>query len=140
VRPLLRARRADVLAHLERHGLAFAKDPSNHDARFLRVRIRHEVLPLLSELSPAIVSHLCGLADELGGPQLPAVRDGRGVELLLGKSQRRELGHALRDRSARARVLLKGGRILRLSPSDGRPEILEAAKTRWKTPKPPQTG
>jgi tRNA(Ile)-lysidine synthase len=140
VRPLLRAGRADVLRHLERHRLPHATDPSNRDARFLRVRVRHEVLPLLTALSPAIVSHLCALADELGGPPLPEVRDETGARLLLGKSQRRELGRALRDRSARARVLLKGGRILRLSPSDGRPEIEEAPKTRWKTPKPSQSG
>lgn len=139
VRPLVRARRADAIAHLERHGVGFARDPSNHDARFLRVRVRQELLPLLAELSPRIVAHLCSLADELGGPALPEVREAPGTSLLLGKAQRAELGQALRDQSARARVLLKGGRVLRLSPSDGRPEILEAAKTRWKTPKPPQT-
>lgn len=139
VRPLVRARRTDVLAHIERHRLTHASDPSNRDARFLRVRVRHELLPLLSELSPGIVSHLCALADELAGPELPAVRDAAGLRLLLGKSQRRELARAVRDRSARARVLLKGGRILRLSPDDGRPEILEAAKTGRTTPKPPQS-
>ena len=66
IRPLLRATRADVLAHLERHHLAYATDPSNRSTRFLRTRVRHELLPLLSALSPQIVAHLCALADQLG--------------------------------------------------------------------------
>ncbi len=65
VRPFIRARRADILAHLERHHIAFARDPSNESARFLRTRIRQEVLPLLEELDPAVVTHLCALADDL---------------------------------------------------------------------------
>ncbi len=61
IRPLLQARRADVLAHLGRHRLAFAEDPSSRDPRFTRVRVRRELLPLLEDLSPAIVEHLCAL-------------------------------------------------------------------------------
>ncbi len=64
IRPLHKALRADVDAHLARHGLPFASDPSNRDPRFLRVRVRHEVLPLLERLSPRIVEHLGRLADE----------------------------------------------------------------------------
>ena len=33
---MIRARRADVLAHLERHGVPFADDPSNLDPAFTR--------------------------------------------------------------------------------------------------------
>jgi tRNA(Ile)-lysidine synthase TilS/MesJ len=35
------------------------------DPRFLRARVRHELLPLLQALSPGIVDHLNGLADDL---------------------------------------------------------------------------
>ncbi len=65
VRPLLRARRHDIDLHLERHHVPFARDPSNHDPRFTRVRVRHEVLPLLASLDPRVVEHLSALADEL---------------------------------------------------------------------------
>ncbi|HEX7665880.1 MAG TPA: tRNA lysidine(34) synthetase TilS [Polyangiaceae bacterium] len=65
VRPLFFATRADVDLHLARHAVPFARDPSNGDPRFLRVRVRNEVLPLLRELNPGVVSHLCRLADEL---------------------------------------------------------------------------
>lgn len=71
IRPLLRAGKSDVLAHLERHHLEFARDPSNIDPAFLRVRVRHELLPLLATLSPQIVRHLNALADALGGSSLP---------------------------------------------------------------------
>jgi tRNA(Ile)-lysidine synthase len=66
IRPLYRARRGDVLAHVARHHIPHADDPSNRDPRFLRSRVRHEVLPLLERLSPRIVEHLCSLADEAG--------------------------------------------------------------------------
>lgn len=65
IRPLLLARRADVEAHLRRHGVPFSVDPSNDDRRFLRARVRHELMPLLAELSPGVVGHLTGLADDL---------------------------------------------------------------------------
>lgn len=66
IRPMLRARRADVLSHLGRHHIPFADDPSNADPRFARVRVRHELLPLLTDLSPGVVGHLNALADDLG--------------------------------------------------------------------------
>ena len=36
------------------------------ERRFLRTRVRFELLPLLEQLSPQIVSHLCAFADALG--------------------------------------------------------------------------
>jgi tRNA(Ile)-lysidine synthase len=65
IRPLHRARRADVDAHVARHHVPHAIDPSNADPRFLRVRVRGELLPALERLSPRVVEHLCRLADEL---------------------------------------------------------------------------
>ncbi len=65
IRPLYRARRADVDAHIARHHLAYTVDPSNRDPRFLRTRVRHELVPALERLSPRIVEHLCRLADEM---------------------------------------------------------------------------
>ncbi|MGD0528409.1 MAG: tRNA lysidine(34) synthetase TilS [Polyangiaceae bacterium] len=72
IRPFYRARRADVAAHVARHALPHALDPSNRDPRFLRTRVRFEVLPLLERLSPRIIEHLCSLADaaaEARGPR-----------------------------------------------------------------------
>ncbi|MCO5171479.1 MAG: tRNA lysidine(34) synthetase TilS [Planctomycetes bacterium] len=51
VRPLLRVTRAEVEDHLRARGLAdlVVEDGSNRDRRFLRNRLRHDVLPLLRE-------------------------------------------------------------------------------------------
>jgi tRNA(Ile)-lysidine synthase len=66
IRPMIRARRRDVEAHLARHGIPSASDPSNRDPRFLRTRVREEILPALERLSPRVVEHLCALADDRG--------------------------------------------------------------------------
>jgi hypothetical protein len=54
-----------VARHLERFGLPASTDPSNADPRFLRVRVRGEVLPVLESLAPRVVESLCALADDL---------------------------------------------------------------------------
>jgi len=64
IRPLLRARRVDIDAHIARHRVPHAIDPSNRDPRFLRARVRMDLLPELERLSPRIVEHLCALADD----------------------------------------------------------------------------
>jgi tRNA(Ile)-lysidine synthase len=65
IRPMIFAPRSAIDAHLARHGLPTALDPSNDDPRFLRTRVRKELLPLLRALSPGIVNHLTGLSDDL---------------------------------------------------------------------------
>jgi tRNA(Ile)-lysidine synthase len=48
IRPLIDARRADVVAHLEHAALPWIEDPSNRDLRFLRNRVRHQILPVIA--------------------------------------------------------------------------------------------
>jgi tRNA(Ile)-lysidine synthase len=65
VRPLLRVRRAEVLAFLVARGQAFRQDSSNTDLRFTRNRLRHELLPhLAARYNPAVVEVLCRLAEQ----------------------------------------------------------------------------
>jgi tRNA(Ile)-lysidine synthase len=71
IRPMLRARRSDVEAHIARHHIPHCSDPSNDDPRFLRVRVRHELLPVLERLNPRAVDHMCALADEVGALRPP---------------------------------------------------------------------
>jgi len=105
IRPLIHATRADVSAHVDRHGIEVAQDPSNTDRRFLRVRVRRELMPLLRELSPRITEQLCGLADALAGQQAAA-----GPLAGLGRAQRREIERARQLGRAGVMLRLAGGR------------------------------
>jgi len=68
IRPLLDTGRAEIEAYLAARGLSHREDRSNRDTTFLRNRIRHELLPLLSSYNPGISNCLTGtaalLADE----------------------------------------------------------------------------
>ncbi|MDB4972193.1 MAG: tRNA(Ile)-lysidine synthetase [Myxococcaceae bacterium] len=64
VRPLIDCPRAWVHAYVTEAGLAVAHDPSNLDPRYLRVRVRGELLPLLSRENPKLAEHLAHLADD----------------------------------------------------------------------------
>jgi tRNA(Ile)-lysidine synthase len=128
VRPLIRARRTDIVAHLERHGVPHADDPTNRDPRFLRTRVRRELLPLLAELSPRIVEHLCDLADATLEREssdhgaVPDVLEG----LRLGRAQREELARALKNRNRAARVRISGGRIAAVDLSSRKIVLIKA--------------
>jgi tRNA(Ile)-lysidine synthase len=62
-RPLLRVWRVDVAAYCAALGLVTAEDPSNADPRFLRSRVRHELIPALEAVFPAARRRLCVLAE-----------------------------------------------------------------------------
>lgn len=67
--PILALRRAETRALCAAEGLAPVDDPSNADARFLRTRVRHEVLPLLEavagrDLAPVLARQAALLADD----------------------------------------------------------------------------
>jgi tRNA(Ile)-lysidine synthase len=64
IRPLLDCSRLNVRAYAAERALPFVDDPSNHQRDFERVRIRHEVLPVLLAEDPRVVEHLCALSDE----------------------------------------------------------------------------
>lgn len=120
IRPFLRARKSDILAHLARHAVPFAEDPSNRDRRHQRVRVRAELLPLLMDLSPGIVEHLNALADALG--EGSAALDVGPIPL--GRAQRRLLARAVSRRQREARIPLPGGRILGLDSVTLEPRLL----------------
>src|SRR5207253_3921701 len=63
IRPLIALRRSALEAELRRAGLSWVEDPTNRDPKFLRNRIRHELLPLLSDsYNPEISATLVRLA------------------------------------------------------------------------------
>jgi len=60
IRPLLEVRRRDIAAHLASRELGWVEDASNRDTRFLRSRLRHDVIPFLEgAFGPHVVASLC---------------------------------------------------------------------------------
>lgn len=51
LRPLLECPRAALLCYLRDRGEVWLEDPTNRDPRYLRNRVRHELLPLLNTLA-----------------------------------------------------------------------------------------
>ena len=65
VRPLLSVWRQDILAYLREARVAHREDATNQDPRFVRNRIRHELLPLLErDYNPNIKGTLTQLAEQ----------------------------------------------------------------------------
>lgn len=70
IRPLLGFRRQELRAYLEVLGQPFREDASNRDLRRTRNRLRHELLPRLSEdFNPAVHRALLRLAGQAGDMQ-----------------------------------------------------------------------
>ena len=80
VRPLIECSRAEVLAFLRAADLPFCEDSSNRDRRFLRNRIRHEVMPVLESIQPAAKRRLATAA-QFVTEELALLRD-HDAELL----------------------------------------------------------
>ncbi len=128
LRPLVRARRAWIVAHAQRRGIAWAEDPSNADPRALRARLRHEILPALRTLDPRIDEHLAAWADEAlalppsaSAPMERAVLDACSHDEGRAPSGRAlaALAAAADAKNREARVLLPGGRVARWDEGRG---------------------
>ncbi len=52
LRPLLAVTRSEIEAYLAEHRITPIRDPSNDDARFVRPRVRRDVMPALRALNP----------------------------------------------------------------------------------------
>jgi tRNA(Ile)-lysidine synthase len=63
IRPLLYVPRADIEAYCVEQQLATRFDRSNLDTTFFRNRLRHEVLPYLTQINPRIAERLRNLAE-----------------------------------------------------------------------------
>ena len=63
MRPMLDLTRQDVLAYLEEQGLSYRTDSTNSDTRYLRNRIRLQLIPFLDDFYPAWRKTLFALAE-----------------------------------------------------------------------------
>ncbi len=63
VRPLVDCGHRELVEHLDVAGVAFREDESNLDRRHLRNRIRHDVLPVLEQITPTTRQALARAAE-----------------------------------------------------------------------------
>jgi tRNA(Ile)-lysidine synthase len=62
IRPLIGVTRDEILSYLTGYRLDYRLDPTNTDRRFMRNRIRHELVPLLrTRYNPGLTDALCRL-------------------------------------------------------------------------------
>lgn len=119
-RPLLEAGRDELRGWLEAEGHGWREDESNASGRFLRNRVRHEVLPLLEKLRPGATRTLARAAELLAADEAElaaqagrvlgaATRPGPGtIALELGALG--EVGPAIRARVYAGAIAGLGGR------------------------------
>lgn len=63
IRPLIHSSRESIMAYLERQGLEYREDSSNQDPKFLRNRVRAELIPLAESISPGAKDALVRAAE-----------------------------------------------------------------------------
>jgi tRNA(Ile)-lysidine synthase len=143
IRPLLESRRAAVEAHLRRRGLGWVEDSTNRDPRFLRNRVRHDLLPFLAgALDRGIVESLCrgaaaarSVVNELetrAGAELArlARSDERG--LVVSLTALRDLPVELAAEVLRQAALRRGSPVSIRAPGQRALRAVLAEATNWR--------
>ncbi len=75
LRPMIRAHKRDVMLHVQRKSIPYCEDPSNKNVdKYLRSKIRYEVMPSLQEINPNIVECLCELSQSAKNPDIMGKR------------------------------------------------------------------
>lgn len=64
-RPLLRFSRSQILEYAQSRKLQWREDASNADTKYLRNKIRHEIVPLLKDLNPSFLKNFTKTQDYL---------------------------------------------------------------------------
>jgi len=131
-RPLLDLRRTETRSACVELGLAPWEDPHNVDSRFVRVRLRHEVLPLLEQVlgggvAEALARTAASLRDD--GDALDAqARAAFPASVGLAISSLRGLTPAIRRRVIRLWLLAGGAQDL----NDNQIRAVDALVVQWR--------
>ncbi|MFV0565111.1 MAG: tRNA lysidine(34) synthetase TilS [Flavobacteriaceae bacterium] len=65
VRPLLPFSRADIEQYAQQNNLKWAEDKTNSATKYLRNKLRHEVVPVLKEINPALLQSFSSTINHL---------------------------------------------------------------------------
>jgi len=77
VRPMLNVSRGEIEAYLAERGIPHVEDETNADETYTRNRVRRQLIPLLEELNPRAVEHICAAAQRLKADEEELSRQGR---------------------------------------------------------------
>lgn len=58
VRPLMFARRNEISEYASEHEIKFREDLSNNEVKYLRNKIRHDIIPIFNSINPVFVENL----------------------------------------------------------------------------------
>lgn len=88
LRPMIHARKRDVMLHIERKDVPYSDDPSNAKVElYQRSKVRHILMPLLKEMNPNIVQSLYELSVSAEHPEIT----GRRTERIEARKRKKEL-------------------------------------------------
>ncbi len=128
IRPLLGLRRRDLLGELREAGLDWVEDPSNLDPKFLRNRIRHELLPFLQASYDADVVEALNRVARLARESVETIE--RTATIELDRLAGAEAGPLPREAApSREAIVLRRSALAALPPPVGA-EILRLAARR----------
>ena len=65
VRPLLKFSRNDILAFVKENNISWREDKSNASTKYIRNKIRHQILPVLKEINPSLLETFAKTTDHL---------------------------------------------------------------------------
>lgn len=65
IRPLIRISKKDIFGFIKKTGLEYVEDKTNLDVKFVRNKVRHEILPFLEKYNPKVKRSLTNLCDSL---------------------------------------------------------------------------
>jgi tRNA(Ile)-lysidine synthase len=133
IRPLLETRRQVVLDWLSSRQQTWREDSTNQDLRFLRNRIRRQLLPLLAEMNPRVVEILTHTAEIARDEELfwDAYLEPLAAQHLRGEGEKVWVEIAALRRMPRAvarRLLRYALRMVGGPPAEGAADFLQTRR------------
>ncbi|MCL7762352.1 tRNA lysidine(34) synthetase TilS [Polaribacter sp. Z014] len=65
VRPLLKFSRNDILTFVKENNISWREDKSNASTKYIRNKIRHQILPVLKEINPSLLETFAKTSEHL---------------------------------------------------------------------------
>jgi tRNA(Ile)-lysidine synthase len=125
VRPLLNVSRRTLERYVAAHRLAFVEDPSNSSPRYLRNRIRHDVLPAIRRVQPDFERTMLRLSRAAADLRREAEEVAQRLSTLVPEQLRVDV-NVLKDLDRETVALLWPAIVARLGPALDRRGIARA--------------